>query len=51
MKILRICGWDECPLCNGDENVDRILLKCNGIQNWREELLGNKWLYANEETS
>lgn len=38
----------RCPLCNKEENVVHIFLKCNEVQRWREKLLDNKWLYINE---
>jgi hypothetical protein len=31
-----------CPLQSEDENMDRILLKCNDTQRWTEYFIDNK---------
>jgi hypothetical protein len=42
----------KMPLCNEEENVVRILLKCNETnetQRWKEQFLRIKWLHINEK--
>jgi hypothetical protein len=41
----------RCPLCNGEEDGIRILLKCLETRRLREHLLGRKWQIINEEVA
>ena len=36
------------PLCNKEENVVHVFLKCNEVKRRSEKLLDNKWSYINE---
>lgn len=38
-------------ISNGEEKGARMLLKCNGTNKWRENVLDNKRLYVKEETA
>lgn len=37
------------PVCDEDENVIHILLKCKETQRWREQFLSDKYLYEKKE--
>jgi hypothetical protein len=39
----------RCPLCDGEEKVVHILLKCPETRRLREHLLSRKWQIINEE--
>lgn len=40
-------GW--CSMCNGEEDVVHIVLKCPETRKLREHLLSMKWLINSEE--
>lgn len=36
-------------MCDEDENVIHILLKCKETQRWREKFLNDKYIYEKKE--
>jgi hypothetical protein len=41
----------RCSVQNEEENVVQVFLKCNEVQQWREQFLYTKWSYINGETT
>jgi hypothetical protein len=39
----------RCPLCNEEDDVIHIFLKCSETREWREQFLSRKWLIVNKE--
>jgi hypothetical protein len=39
----------RCPLCLGEEDAKRIVLKCFETKKWREEYVNSNWLNINED--
>jgi hypothetical protein len=47
--IMRGFERGRCPLCLGEEDAKRIILKCLETKTWREDYVNRKWLNTNED--